>query len=765
MSTQIHYIRIHGVKIDRDNKVSCRCNLGDTCKNIGKHPKGKPDTTDTTDINQVRSWLENGDNVAIRTGNLSGITVIDIDDEEKFKIFLKENRIVLPTTYKINSGRGSHLYFEYDPRLPNIQLGNDLCIKNIGIDVIGDRKQINSQGSVHKSGKRYERANSENNTKKMPEDFILKLLEIVKEGKIKNSENKNSRRLFFDDNRSSGITREELGILLDNISPDLEYDRWVKVGMAIKSANGTVEDFDSWSRSGKSYTAGEPARKFDTFSEDGGIGIGTLFSMSGITRSEVYDRTIKGQSISSEVEKIKRFEEDKNIEIIEEEVKIENKKDIPKMLRKLEPITKEYINDNIGKEFKEFIRIINFHSPQDLSSFGFSCGLSFFCLLMCGRYEFSEVSPNLYLIILGQTGSGKSLAMDRTTALLYKIDKTLFGGDSLSSSEGLVKSLERSSNLILTLDEFGKVLEEAFKKESTFKNATLTMILKLFTKGRGVYHIPTKVSEEKGTDNTIERPLLNILGASTPSTIWDCVKDKDISSGFLPRFLIIRLAENKLEDFKMPTYNEETNLKNIRDKDAFIERIKLLSPIGADVFGHKGSVQLPKQMRITDEAREVYSQIFDYHNKIRRKYINTFRLSIVTRQVEIITKIAMCIAFSENIFDPIITDKMMLFAYNFVLDCLNGTMEEVNDHIHENERDRNKKRVYKYIAKNDGGVRRADISKRFGGINKIMRDELLDDLVNEGSVVKGEAEKNKRGKPTIRFSVANKIKKTLDNNN
>lgn len=37
---------------------------------------------------------------------------------------------------------------------------------------------------------------------------------------------------------------------LDSIPPDLPRDEWVKVGMALHAAGGSLDDFDRWSAGG-----------------------------------------------------------------------------------------------------------------------------------------------------------------------------------------------------------------------------------------------------------------------------------------------------------------------------------------------------------------------------------------------------------------------------------------------------------------------------------------------------------------------------------
>ena len=77
-------------------------------------------------------WEKNPNyNIAIVTGKLSGITVIDVDGE-KGLVSLNEEDIKLPDTYTVKTIRGWHKYYKYNGELetktgilPGIDIRND----------------------------------------------------------------------------------------------------------------------------------------------------------------------------------------------------------------------------------------------------------------------------------------------------------------------------------------------------------------------------------------------------------------------------------------------------------------------------------------------------------------------------------------------------------------------------------------------------------------------------------------------------------------
>ena len=84
---------------------------------------------------EVRAWDKAGllKGIAIVTGKISGITVVDVDTEEADREFQEacgDTLLETPTVKTPNGGK--HYYFKYDPQLktkagyrPNIDIRND----------------------------------------------------------------------------------------------------------------------------------------------------------------------------------------------------------------------------------------------------------------------------------------------------------------------------------------------------------------------------------------------------------------------------------------------------------------------------------------------------------------------------------------------------------------------------------------------------------------------------------------------------------------
>ena len=93
----------------------------------------------------VRSHRPEPTGLAIITGKVSGISVVDVDSEEA------EQKIHLPKTPTVKSSKGYHHYFKY----PKDGMGNSVRIIE-GVDIRADKGYIVAPPSIHESGIEYQ---------------------------------------------------------------------------------------------------------------------------------------------------------------------------------------------------------------------------------------------------------------------------------------------------------------------------------------------------------------------------------------------------------------------------------------------------------------------------------------------------------------------------------------------------------------------------------------------------------------------------------
>jgi len=129
---------------------SCTCGKED-CQSPGKHPRTSHGLKDAcSDPETVSGWWERWPeaNIGIRTGEDSGLLVLDVDSQEAAE-GLKGK--IPPGALEQTTGRGYHVLFKH----PGFKVKNSTSEIGPDIDVRGDGGYIVAPPSLHANGKRY----------------------------------------------------------------------------------------------------------------------------------------------------------------------------------------------------------------------------------------------------------------------------------------------------------------------------------------------------------------------------------------------------------------------------------------------------------------------------------------------------------------------------------------------------------------------------------------------------------------------------------
>jgi hypothetical protein len=138
-------------------RTGCSCSDAE-CSSPGKHPRlvnGLHGAT--TDLVEIEEWWQRwpNANVAIQTGDVSGLVAIDIDrrgggDRTLADLVRQHER--LAKTLAVQTGDGVHLYFQH----PGRRVPNDASRRlGPGIDIRGDGGYVLAPPSLHRNGRRY----------------------------------------------------------------------------------------------------------------------------------------------------------------------------------------------------------------------------------------------------------------------------------------------------------------------------------------------------------------------------------------------------------------------------------------------------------------------------------------------------------------------------------------------------------------------------------------------------------------------------------
>lgn len=144
--------------------------------------------------------------------------------------------------------------------------------------------------------------------------------------------------------------------------------------------------------------------------------------------------------------------------------------------------------------------------------------------------SFGDIYPNIYACIVARSSVyHKSSAIQKPRLLLQHamLEKLMLS--ELQTSEGLLKQLSGQSAGVILRDEIGTLFDSSRVKYLHTLKPDLTAIYDCYPYSRRLSNEEVKV----------EKPYLNILGATTPSRFYDGISMTDWNDGFLARWLFV----------------------------------------------------------------------------------------------------------------------------------------------------------------------------------------------------------------------------------
>lgn len=171
------------------------------------------------------------------------------------------------------------------------------------------------------------------------------------------------------------------------------------------------------------------------------------------------------------------------------------------------------------------------------------------------RFNVSNTGLNMYLLLLGESGSGKEGPRAGINRLMRGLTSTeLMENHSIvpeainfvastfaASGQGLLKQLSKWPCFLSWRDEFGGDLERIYRKNSNSADRLYKdILLSAFSKsGRGQILEGSAYSDSAKNIAMISSPAMSVLFASVPERIYEVLNSQMITDGFLPRFILM----------------------------------------------------------------------------------------------------------------------------------------------------------------------------------------------------------------------------------
>lgn len=320
---------------------------------------------------------------------------------------------------------------------------------------------------------------------------------------------------------------------------------------------------------------------------------------------------------------------------------------------------------------------------------------------------------NLYLTLVGGTGTGKTEAISGMSLLLDETDAKDCILDFPASEAALRRQLTLTPNIILKVDELAHKLDGM--KDNTNGSAMGRAILEAYDGAR----MPPKVyADSKNSLPAVENPFVQILGGTTDK-VWEVVKMSHMEDGTLNRFIFVNLQEDPPYRF-----NPEPNgivPKHLKDKLNVFWRKGRMDDLVGDVPGFN------RHITYDDKVKEAIAALnLDSWNLQQEEFG-----SLYPRYVQNTMKIAAIITIGDG--RDVVTIKDFVQAQKFMKWSITNTAKKVGAHMAGSNFERLEKRLIAKLEKEGGRLLMRDAYK-FMHIYRREMDELTATLTLAGLV-------------------------------
>jgi len=148
-----------------------------------------------------------------------------------------------------------------------------------------------------------------------------------------------------------------------------------------------------------------------------------------------------------------------------------------------------------------------------------------------------DLRPNLYLLALAGSGTGKDFPRKVNSRVLFEIGHAGALGDKFASGEGIQDALVRSPAMLFQNDEMDGVLRQINTDRENRRESIPNILLTLYTAASDIYPIRVKAGQKETI--TVDQPHLTLFGTATPQYFYESLSVRMLTNGFFARLIVI----------------------------------------------------------------------------------------------------------------------------------------------------------------------------------------------------------------------------------
>jgi hypothetical protein len=524
-------------------------------------------------------------------------------------------------------------------------------------------------------------------------------------------------------------TPEAIAAALRHIpNDDLDYDSWVRIGMALKGALGDEGQslFADWSAQSAKNVVETTAKAWESFRPTS-IGAGTIY----------HHAMAAGWSPDPAL-------------VLNGEIQVNGRHPARALLDKLEPAASAppsppepaaSIPDlaRLDGALEIFVSYMLDTAIRPQPWLAVGAALAAVGTLIGRRYRTtSNLRSNLYVVGMAASGGGKDHARNAIKEAFLAADLSEhLGGNRLASGAGLLAALRRQPASLFQIDEFGQFLASIIDKRRSPKH--LAEIWDLFTElstSAGSTFFGAEYADQKlKPREDIIQPCCAIHATTVPETFWPALRSGSLQDGSLARFLIFRSTDD------IPDRNRSSApLSDV--PAALIDALRAISGgVPGFASGNLVNTEAPKvkpdpyPVPMAPDAEQLFEELDGEVTDRQRRSLDCGYGAVLARVWENTAKVALIKAVSADPVQPVIRRQDAEWARDVVAFCVETLLTQAQRHIAENDTERSNKRVQEIIrAAGPRGITKKRLYDKTRFLTRRDREDILATLIESEEV-------------------------------
>ena len=337
---------------------------------------------------------------------------------------------------------------------------------------------------------------------------------------------------------------------------------------------------------------------------------------------------------------------------------------------------------------------------------------------------------NIYLISLADSGTGKDHPRKVNFNIAFRSGVANCIGDAFASGEGLEDALFMHPSMLFQADEFDCIFNTMKYSKDGRAESINEKLLKFYGASNTIYPLRKKAATKRkdgGTEEVahIVNPNLVLLGTAVPQYFYESLSRRVLENGLVARCIIVEAGKR----------GEAGNPQSITPSDSLLRAAKYLANL--DVSGNLTS-EYPKPL-IISETPEATAALKDIQAECdhRYRFFESRRegaaMALWARAHEKICKLAMLHGISTNVYNPLITEKSVKWAWKFVDHQTRRMLYMADSYVYENVFDEKCQKVVRLLRQNGGKMKHGRLLNRFHESLDTLK-KVVETLMEKGNL-------------------------------